>query len=485
MRDRFHDIDDLFYKGISEYSEYPSDAAWNKIEGELDRRSARRYKRKYRKAKGIAAILLLLCISLAGYQSLQLYDNEKAVADVPNIAPQPAEIVLNDQPAGVTGFEYNTNEEKGKGKGKEKEGENIESYSIQEPLPDNHLEITAPNPNYSDYGVLSFEDKNDINDETALRGLHSNDHPTLMSIGRAMQKDVSLRSKPAISGSGLKPLTYSAPRSANKQSRFDLSAYFLPGVSWSNMEDVVAATLPSGGSGGSGSVSSGGSAGLAGGGRSHRDENSQEMKQSEYGSMVYATGLKLGYTLWKKLSVETGLNYHVTTTDVQPRLMFAAKDVRNGNVGYRFNSSSGFTYLVPHNGTYPKIGDSAILNNTKHSVSYVGIPLSVRYKIFSKGKFTVGASAGAQVNILVQGKSSSVLNKGTASQSTVSARTQGLLPVYYSALTGISGELELNKKLSVTLSPTGQFGLTTINEGSSVKSRQNSVGVAAGVKLKL
>jgi len=110
--------------------------------------------------------------------------------------------------------------------------------------------------------------------------------------------------------------------------------------------------------------------------------------------------------------------------------------------------------------------------------------MSIEYKI-SSGKFSLSASAGGQVNVLLKGKTRAVFNKGTTGQATVTSNTKALRSTYFSAITSITGELQLNKKLSLTMAPSGQFGLTSINSGGSVKTRSNYLGLAAGLKLRL
>jgi hypothetical protein len=124
------------------------------------------------------------------------------------------------------------------------------------------------------------------------------------------------------------------------------------------------------------------------------------------------------------------------------------------------------------------------MTDNHNTLSYLGIPLSVEYSI-SFGKFSVSPMAGGQVNILLKGKTTAVLGKGTFNETAVSNSTEGLKSKYFSALTGVAGELQLNKKLSLIIAPSGQFALSSINSGASVKTRPNYLGLAAGLKLKL
>ncbi|MBL7745103.1 MAG: hypothetical protein JNN00_16635, partial [Chitinophagaceae bacterium] len=108
-------------------------------------------------------------------------------------------------------------------------------------------------------------------------------------------------------------------------------------------------------------------------------------------------------------------------------------------------------------------------------------PLTAGYKFLSAGRFSLAASAGGQVNILVKGKTTTHVNTDYR----VSAHTHGIKPVYFSLLTGITAEMTLKRGLSLTLGPTGQFSMSSVNKSSSVKTRPNYLNLSAGVKLKL
>jgi Flp pilus assembly pilin Flp len=212
-------------------------------------------------------------------------------------------------------------------------------------------------------------------------------------------------------------------------------------------------------------------------------EDHDAIKKGEHTNLSYTTGVKLGYTLSKNLSVQTGLNYTLSSTSIDPKLIFADRD-NNGNVQYRLDCSSGYSLLLPRNGQSPNRGDSLIVNDSKNSLAYAGIPLAVEYKIIA-GKVSVSVVAGGQANILLKGKTTTTFGKGTTNETVASGTTQALKSTYFSAITGITGEFKLNKKLSLTVTPAGQFGLSSINKGASVKTHTNYFSVGAGLKLKL
>ena len=193
--------------------------------------------------------------------------------------------------------------------------------------------------------------------------------------------------------------------------------------------------------------------------------------------------MKLNYSFNNKWAAQTGLNYTSMTSSIDPKLIFAERD-NNGNIRYRLDCSSGYTYLLPGNGPGPNAGDSMKADGSRNLLTYAGVPLIVEYRLLA-GKFSLSASAGGQANILLKGKTTTVFGNGTSAKTSVSGKTEALKPAYISLLTGISGEMRLNKKLSITVTPAVQFGISPINKGGSVKTRSNYFGVGAGLKLRL
>ena len=87
------------------------------------------------------------------------------------------------------------------------------------------------------------------------------------------------------------------------------------------------------------------------------------------------------------------------------------------------------------------------------------------------------------MNILLNGKTSAVFDKGTTTESTVTNSIQGLKKIYIDGVSGLTAEYQLTKKIAVVVSPTAKVALTSINSGASVKSHPNFFGVAGGIKI--
>jgi len=220
-----------------------------------------------------------------------------------------------------------------------------------------------------------------------------------------------------------------------------------------------------------------------GGGPGGPVQDHREIEKHEKSSFAYSAGLKLSYGFSNRLSVQAGLNYSKMSTPENAKDIYAETD-NNGHVRYRIDCSSGYTYLLPKGGSTPAAGDVKTVSDTRNTVSYLGIPLSLEYRLLN-GRLSLSIAGGAQANVLLKGETKTVFDKGTDHESSVASKTEGLKASYFSGLTGIAADWRLTDRLSLTMMPSAQFAISTINRGTSVATKPNYLGVSAGLKLKL
>ncbi|MDP4262040.1 MAG: outer membrane beta-barrel protein [Bacteroidota bacterium] len=532
MGEPLHDIDKLFYDNIEGHSEYPPRKVWDKIEAGLDKNTAVIYKKKYQTLKRAAVILLILFLGVLLYEIVGRRPGRETVAGTSkknvqqgNNTAQPTGNMNNPvkkEDNGPASQEKNNNtmspDQEGNSVSREKTLQDHSSPVVSPPNenkvngikkdvanttaslkkethPDEENQVIhkQKTPGSDMQNKVVFEITPSVNKGKRKTNNHKDSLVTaetispdeIQAVGPAKRyfalltpadswkKDItpgwnsSLNLPENGSLSILEKLNYPVVKKhvnpAFRNYGFSLSAYFSPNATWNSIADDKPYRPGSGGGG--------------------RIEDHEEIKRSERNSFAYSGGIKLGYGLSKKISIQTGISYTKSLSSVRPKDIYAEQD-NNGNILYRFDCSSGYTYIPPHSGVTPPIGDTITVTDNRNTLSYLGIPLEVEYRI-SFGKFSLSAAAGGQANILLQGTTTAVLGKGTSDETSASSKTQGLRPGYFSAITSITGEWQLNNKLSLTLAPSGQFGLTSINDGASVKTRPNYLGLAAGLKLKL
>lgn len=213
-------------------------------------------------------------------------------------------------------------------------------------------------------------------------------------------------------------------------------------------------------------------------GQRHNDLD--DIKNGENDKSSYSLGVLMEIPLKKRWFLQTGLTYINKTVEIDPKKIYA--DLDNGTVKYRFDFSSGYTYLNPKTGSAPLVGDSILATESSSNLQYIGIPLTVNY-LFFKGKFNIIPSVGAGVNFLISEKMQTNVLTGTSSDKQNITSIQGLKKVYFNTITGIAFQYNAGKKIAVSLTPSANFALGPINRTTAVKSYPNSFNIAAGVKI--
>ena len=246
----------------------------------------------------------------------------------------------------------------------------------------------------------------------------------------------------------------------SKPFHFNLTPYFSPQFSFNRIEDNH----------------------RGGGGPQPPNGGREEIKRDELRQSSFSMGVLVDIPLGKKLSLLSGISYMNKNTRIEPKKIFAKLD-NDGKVKYRFDCSSGYTYISPKTGTAPVIGDSVNATASINTLQYLGFPLAIKYN-FNFKKFSISPVAGAVANFLVKQKIETALIVGTTKEKQTINSIQGLRPTYFNAFTGIAVAYKLNKRISLSFTPTGNFALSSITKDAAVKSYPNSFGLLAGVKIK-
>jgi Outer membrane protein beta-barrel domain len=217
-----------------------------------------------------------------------------------------------------------------------------------------------------------------------------------------------------------------------------------------------------------------------GGGPLHDDRSI--IKKDETHQTSYSWGVLVEIPVRKKWSVQSGFNYINRSITIEPKKIFAQLD-NDGKVKYRFDCSSGYTYLSPKAGTTaPAVGDSITTGGSSTNLQYLGIPLIVNYT-FLKGKFNIIPSAGAMVNFLVKEKIQTSLPSGASNEKQDISSINGLKKTYFNAVAGLGLQYNAGKRIAVNITPAFNFALNSINQDAAVKSYPNSFGITGGIKI--
>ncbi|MBS1511418.1 MAG: outer membrane beta-barrel protein [Bacteroidetes bacterium] len=208
----------------------------------------------------------------------------------------------------------------------------------------------------------------------------------------------------------------------------------------------------------------------------------EEIKHDEQNMKTEAFGLAFGVSIGDKWSVETGISYMRREISIEPKQIYARMD-NNGNIRYRFDCSSGYTYITPKAGTTPAVGDSAVAASAQNTLKYVSVPLMVKYH-FNLGKFSIVPGVGAAINFLNGQKIETEVVQGNSKEIQTTNNIVGMKSRYFNAIASLALEYNFNRRWAISLAPSGNFALSSINKDAAVKSFPDALGVTAGIKIK-
>jgi hypothetical protein len=533
MSENLHDIDKLFRDSIEGQEEMPSGKVWDAIDNGLDKSNVIQIKRKYNNLKRLAVALLLLLLGTVIYEiqskksgkeglAIDTIDkgtyqktkpannNDEAEKNKPNTPDEKlnrtGETITN-----TSGTASDNTEMTNAGKDlqndavnnvKEKDAQNPNQktaigaeqktknkFSIKNPEAETEDEMVNENTSSQQVTKSSLKrssihktkitvknaaaaeddtvDENDIVQNTKNKSplvIKQNELRALQNdkaekIAGDLQKNnvVKIESKRISPDANLTTVKNKSLKNP-KPFHVNVMPFYSPQFSFNRLED------------------------------DHHDPGPQprngreEIKNDEQHETASSFGMLVEIPVGKKWSLQSGITYLNKNISIEPKKIFAKLD-NDGKVKYRFDCSSGYTYINPKTGTSPAIGDSVSAAASTNILQYVGIPLGVNYT-FSFGKFNIIPTAGTTINFLTKQQIETELIQGSTKEKQTISTIQGLKKTYFNAFAGIALEYTLGKRVALNLTPTGSFALTSINKDAAVKSYPNSFGITAGIKIK-
>lgn len=212
-----------------------------------------------------------------------------------------------------------------------------------------------------------------------------------------------------------------------------------------------------------------------------REDDRNEIKNKEDISKTSSIGVLVDYNLDSRWSLQSGISFSTMTTNIQPKTIFARPDPR-GNVNYRFNCSSGYSFVTLRRSNAPAPGDSVIALSSTNTLNYVSVPLAVKY-VFSKGKLSLSPGLGIAANFLTKGKIETEIAGSAGNEKASIDHIEGLNNSYFSGLVSLGVDYSLNKTLALSFTPTSRIALSAINKDAPVKTYLSSFALIGGLRI--
>ncbi len=212
-----------------------------------------------------------------------------------------------------------------------------------------------------------------------------------------------------------------------------------------------------------------------------RHDGKDEIRGREHHEFSFSAGILLKKQINKNISFKTGLIYSNNAIGIRPQTLYS-----DNTLGYKYVTSSGYSYVKPIFGGVPARGDSINSNMGQHHLQYAIIPAMIGYTVFANRYLSVTPGAGVAANILLSTKIRTEIESGYGGgEPVLISKLQGVRAVYFSMQTNVELQYKLGKSTSITLLPSFMYAINSINNNNVVKTYPYSFGLGFGITRRL
>ncbi len=202
----------------------------------------------------------------------------------------------------------------------------------------------------------------------------------------------------------------------------------------------------------------------------------------EHSDLSASMGILLGYKIGNKVTIQSGIIYSSANISINPTKIYAEKNY-SGAVKFRYNTSSGYGYLLPSFSGSPAVGDSLIADGANHTIRYFSIPVIVKYKL-GNNKLTFNPGIGITFNFLSKATLTTDLVDQLNRETEYISKLEGLNKFSMGLIITPEMQYQLSKKFSLSIMPYFKYAVSPINKGNVVKTYPYTYGLGAGAVYK-
>lgn len=509
MAENLHDIDRLFYNSVESLTEKPSPLVWHNIETLLDRKNAEKKRSLYAAFKKTAIVLCCLLIAVRLHDLTRVQFTPAGLKENNNtrqtVNPNKSEagdaqhiLTENKHPYKDTvDFSSLSNankvaEDKNKNlsllikrrgnliASKKPAGENSYIHADRSFFKNGHHFTALTTDNFRQGNeLIPGTQKNEtplmnngktLNEMTAgeLQPIQTGKHefPVVTKLYQIILQPECIRMerkkswlKPDIAGtpfanrvptvSVIKPVKNERHSFHN---RFQLTTFASPEIAGYNLRNDLI--------------------------NSQGNNNKEGIKNREKHLFSFSSGVLVGYKFKNNFTVQSGATYSHTIISIAPSKIFAAKNI-TGNYKYKYNLSSGYTYITPSFSAMPAAGDSLYTTTAYHTLQSISIPFLLKYRMQMR-RFTFNPGIGVSVNILTGARVQTIIEKWSAREKINLTHLDGLRKINVSLLIDPEMQYQFSKSWGLSLLPYLKYALTPINIGATVKTYPYHIGLGIG-----
>ena len=463
------DIGEQFSNEINKLKQQPRGHIWENIDKVLDKTDATNYKDKFIRLRKRTLLLLLLLVGISTFSVIYLNtfkpkNNPQYAADYHNSSAQKingqAEAAKKNNTVTVNDEALTTN--------------NFNQQPVTNIPPaglvNNHdedlyfpgkLSIKQNGKTKTKItGAVAMEDESAIVNEIPTADTAVTNKNVQKSMPGAIAKSANVENKPdAVSNKIEKNPLPAVSKSNNKKQinknlKFTLTAFAAPDYSRYRLVNDKPNSYDD-------------KAGIA------------TRERSDLSSSV---GVLLGYKVGNKIIVQSGIIYSTTNISIAATKIYAEKD-NAGAVKFRYNTSSGYGYLLPSFSTSPAVGDSLFADGANHTLRYISIPIIAKYKMGSS-KLTFNPGIGITINFLTKATLTTDLVDRLNRETEYISKLEGIKKFSAGIILTPELQYQLSKKWSISAMPYFKYSLGPINKGNVVKTYPYTFGLGVGAVYK-
>lgn len=205
----------------------------------------------------------------------------------------------------------------------------------------------------------------------------------------------------------------------------------------------------------------------------------QEYYDREKFISAFTAGANVGYSLHQKIDVATGFHYSERKYSMTYPEIYVGKGF-DGDLHYQYPTSWGIVEK-PNTGNRV-LHDGDTLQKTiscTQSIKIISIPLMIRYRLGGK-KLQMYCSAGMSANFI----NHAIMNLRIGNiEGMIERNIDGLKPLYFGYMVSIGFKYHLIGGFSVFAEPVFRGSLNSVVENIDIKSYPHSAGLNAGINF--
>ena len=206
------------------------------------------------------------------------------------------------------------------------------------------------------------------------------------------------------------------------------------------------------------------------------------IKHREVHEPSFSGGVLITRQLTIDWGLQSGLLYSKTNIGIAAQKIYAFQDPA-GDLAYKYITSSGYAFIKPQTGSPPSFGDSVIATEGKHTIHYVTVPLTIKYRA-GKNKFSFVPGVGIEANFLTGTRVETEIQTPSGNEMVFFDNLHGAKSFYWSLAADAEVRYHLNNKTMLSFQPSFHHSISPITENNIVETFPYSFRWGVGLTIK-